>query len=218
MSQDIKAFTDRDVGRRVKVIGPGHYRGKCDGQLGTIRAVWGRDSVAVDLDFGINQGSKYGYFYFKTSELEIIDNENIKTATAAEKGESKMQKMNNYLNIAVIQFLNESIAFKTYEYANYEPDLKANDLVVVMSAHHGMGLAEVVEIKEQTNAELYREIVAKVDTFDFDNRVAVRKQAAELKAKMQERAKQLQDIALYQMLAKEDPEMAKMLQEYKALN
>ena len=111
MNPNIKAFTDRDVGRRVKVIGPGHYRGKCDGQFGTIRAVWGRDSIAVDLDFGINQGSKYGYFYFKTSELEIIDNENIKTATAAEKGESKMQKMNNYLNIAVIQFLNESTAF-----------------------------------------------------------------------------------------------------------
>ena len=129
-----------------------------------------------------------------------------------------MQKMSNYLNVAVVQFLHNDKAFATYEYANYETGLSAGDLVVVMSAHHGMGLAEVVEIKDHTDNELYREIVSRVDTFDFDNRVAQRKMAAELKAKMQERAKQLQDIVLYQTLAKEDPEMAKMLQDYMALN
>lgn len=216
-SNKIKAFTDSYVGKRVRVIGPGHYRGKCIGEFGTICAVWSTESVAVDLDFSSNQNSSHGYFYFKISELEIVNDENIKTASTAEKGEKKMQKMTNYLNIAVIRFLNES-AFKTYEYANYEPELMINDLVVVMSAHHGMGLAEVVAIKDPTEVEIYREIVAKVDTSNFDNRTAKRKQATELKAKMQERAKQLQDIALYQMLAKEDPEMAQLLQDYKSLN
>lgn len=219
MNPNTKAFTNREyVGKRVRVTGPGHYHGRCVGEAGTIRAVWSADNMAVELDFAVNKNSTHGYFYFKFSELEILDNENTKTATAAETGESKMQKMNNYLNVAVIQFLNASTAFKTYEYANYVPDLKANDLVVVMSAHHGMGLAEVVEIKEHTDAELYREIVAKVDTSAYDSRVATRKQAAELKAKMQERAKQLQDIALYQMLAENDPEMAQLLQDYKSLN
>jgi hypothetical protein len=51
----------------------------------------------------------------------------------------------------------------------------------------------------------------------FDYRVSVRKQAAELKAKMQERAKQLQDIALYQMLAKEDSEMMELLGQFQSL-
>lgn len=128
-----------------------------------------------------------------------------------------MQKMNNYVNVAVIQFLKDSTPFRTYEYANYTADLAVGDLCVVMSAHHGMGLAEVVEIKDHASEDLYREIVTKVDTSGYDLRVERRKQAAELKAKMQERAKQLQDIVLYQTLAKEDPEMAAMLQEFMSL-
>jgi tRNA A37 N6-isopentenylltransferase MiaA len=42
----------------------------------------------------------------------------------------------------------------------------------------------------------------------------MRAKAVELKAKMEARAKQLQDIALYQMLAKDDPDMAELLKEY----
>ena len=57
-----------------------------------------------------------------------------------------------------------------------------------------------------------------MDVSEYDSRVQRRKQAAELKAKMQARAKQLQDLVLYQTLAKEDPEMAQLLQEFAALN
>ena len=206
------------VGLRVRVIGPGHYRGRYEGEYGTIKAVWPKESIAVKLDFATNTNSNRGYFYFHISELEILNTKKAKTAIAADIGENKMQKMSNYLNVAVVQFLNENTAFKTYEYANYETNVSVGDIVVVMSAHHGMGLAEVVEIKDHTENDLFREIVSRVDTFNYDNRVAQRKMAAELKAKMQERARQLQDIVLYQTLAKEDPEMAKMLQDYMALN
>lgn len=203
------------VGCRVKVVGPGHYKGKCDGQLGTIRTCYGQN-MAVALDFMSNTNSTHGYFYFEISELEIIKNE--KTASAADKGENKMEKMSNYLNVAVIHFLNSRTDFETYEYANYEPDLAVGDLCVVASAHHGMGLAEVVEIKDSTEEDLFREIVKKVDTSGYNRRVAQRKKAAELKTQMRERAKQLQDLVLYQTLAKEDPAMAQLLREYQALN
>lgn len=45
----------------------------------------------------------------------------------------------------------------------------------------------------------------------------MRNKAAELKAKMEARAKQLQDIALYKMLAENDPDMAELLNEYQAI-
>lgn len=218
MKTDIKAFTDSLVGRRVRVIGPGCYKGACDGQYGIIRAVWHSRNAAVDMDFMVNPNSQNGYYYFKPHELELIEEENTKTATAAEKAESKMEKMNNYINVAVVQFLDDKTPFRTYEYANYTNGLLVGDLCVVMSAHHGMGLAEVVEIKDHASEDLCREIVAKVDVSEYDSRVQCRKQAAELKAKMQVRAKQLQDLVLYQTLAKEDPEMAQLLQEFAALN
>ena len=129
-----------------------------------------------------------------------------------------MEKLTNYVNVAEVSFLNDNTAFRTFEYANYEPDLAVGDLVVVKSAHHGMGLAEVIDIKERTSNDLYREIVAKVDTAGYNKRVDQREKAAELKAKMQERAKQLQDIVLYQTLAKEDPEMAQLLGDFMTLN
>ena len=110
----------------------------------------------------------------------------------------------------------DAVLPRVYDYANFEPDLAQGDLCVVMSAHHGMGLAEVVEIKPSTGAALQREIVAKVDTSPYEARVEQRQKASELKAKMKERAKQLQDLSLYQLLAKDDTEMAKLLQDYLA--
>lgn len=213
----VRAYLDKHVGHRVLIIGPGHYHGKYIGMEGEIRAVWSIDNLAVAIDGKRNPASGHGYFYFKFSELEIL-NKNTKTATAAEKGESKMQKMENYLNVAVVQFLNDRDPFRTYEYANYTPDLAVGDLCAVASAHHGLGLAEIVEIKDHASEDLFREIVAKVDTSSYDNRVERRKKAAELRAQMRERAKQLQDIVLYQTLAERDPSMAQMLQEYLALN
>jgi hypothetical protein len=127
-----------------------------------------------------------------------------------------MPKLENYLNVAMVQFLDDP-GFRTYEYANYEPDLQAGDYCVVMSTSHGMGLAVVEEIKPSTSNALYREIVAKFDTTAYNARVERREKAAELKAKMQERAKQLQDLVLFQTMAKEDEDMAKLLAEYKSL-
>lgn len=215
MSSYINAGKDPRVGCRVRVRGPGYYRGKCTGQTGTIRAVWSSVNVAVELDFMVNENSARGYFYFNFSDLEMLDTENIKPAPAEEKGEITME-LTNYCNVAKVHFLDDP--FKTIECANYDAGLSVRDLCVVQTAHHGMALAEVEDLMaEPTEKKLSREIVAKVDTFDYDNRVASRKLAAELRAKMQERAKKLQDIALYQMLAKEDSEMAQLLQQFQTI-
>lgn len=212
-----KAHSDALIGRRVQVISPGRYGNKCLGCFGTVRVVWNPESVGVDLDLEVNEGSKYGYFYFKTAELAIVDNKDKKAETAEEeKGENKMEKMTNYVNVAEVQFLNDT-GFRTIECANYDPLLAVGDLCVVMTKRHGMGLAQVEAIKERTDADLFREVVTGLDTSAYDDRVAKRQKAAELKVRMQERAQQLQDVVLYQTLAKEDPEMAAMLQEFMAL-
>lgn len=209
------AHTHELIGRRVQVVAPGHYGERVMRQIGVVQAVWGvgASGIAVKLDDISNPGSGYGYFYFSISEIKVITD-------TEEKGENNMAKINNYHNIAEIQFLKDDVAFRTFEYANFDPDLQVGDLCVVQSASHGMGLAEVVNIKPrpELGKELSREIVAKVDTSEYTARVEQRKKAAELKVKMQERAKQLQDIVLYQTLAKEDPEMAELLEKFKALN
>jgi hypothetical protein len=209
------AHANNLVGRRVRVLQSCRYGAKCTGCYGTIQAAWGLDSIAVDLDFRVNKGSQYGYFYFKSSELEFIK-EN-KEAETAKEGEEKMEKLTKYANVAEVQFV-EGYNPGTSKCANYDTALSVNDLCVVMTPCAGLALARVTAISEHTDAELFDEVVVRLDVSAYESRVEHRKKSAELKGKMQERAKQLQDVVLYQTLAKEDPEMAAMLKEYLDLN
>jgi hypothetical protein len=198
------------IGMHVRIVGQSRYKkdkliGQCACVIKDCHLAYG--TITVSISDMHNCRSASGYYYFSPSELEILENE---------KENENMNIITNYLNIAKIQYL-DNTATSRYDYANFDPELKEGDLCVVKSAHHGLGLAKVVEIQDRNDVELQREIVAKVDTTAFDERVGIRKQAAELKAKMQERAKQLQDIALYQMLAKEDSEMMSLLGQFQSL-
>lgn len=210
--------TDPLVGRRVSVTGCGKYPTRdLIGQKGTVRAVYGTDNVAVDLDLVTNEGSGRGYFYFSICDLDVIIRENIETEPEKEKGGEIVNTITDYLSVVKVHFLNDPTAFRTIECANYDPGLCVGDLCVVKTASHGMGLAQVDAFVERPEKEIRREIVARVNTAEYDLRVEKREKAAELQAKMQARAKQLQDIVLYQTLAKEDPEMAQLLQDFMAV-
>ena len=196
-----------EKGSRVRVARQNSYKSvNLIGEYGTIQALHG-SSVRVLLDNHPNPNSSYGAFYFTPGELEIV-NEKLE--------EKNMQNcVTNYLNIAKIRFIDNGYSTsKTYEYANFDPDLTVGDIVVVKSAQHGFGVAKVEEIVEQTDIVTQREIVAKVNADAYKERVANRAKAAELKTKMQERAKQLQDITLYKMMAANDPTMSDLLKEY----
>lgn len=199
------------IGTRVRVIRQRKYSSEnLKGLIGTVRTDSGTN-VSVIFDTIKNPRSSYGCFYFKASELVAVDefdNDIVEEKT--------MSKITNYYNAVRIKFIGDTNPCN-YIYANFTVDLGVDDLCVVKPSHHNITLARVVEIIDRNDVELQREVVAKVYTDDYDNRVKVREQAAELKAKMEARAKQLQDIALYQMLAKDDPDMAVLLNEYQSL-
>lgn len=195
-----------EVGSRVKVAKQSAYKSfDLIGEYGMVDNISG--SIRVVLDNVRNPNSSYGAFYFKPSEL-ILVYKNM-------EGTSMQNNITNYLNIAKIKFIDNCYnSSKTYEYANFDPDLKVGDICVVKSANHGFGIAKIEEILEQNDIVTQREIVAKVDTEAYKERVANRAKAAELKAKMQERVKQLQDIALFKMMADSDSTMSELLKEY----
>ena len=202
-------------GVRVEVVRCTSYKKyNYKGKLGTVvRNQYGQyGKIIVDLDTEMNPWGRSGHFYFKPHELSLVKECNNDIL----EEENMQNNVINYINIAKIQYLDNSKP-SNYNYANFDPFLKTGDLCVVKSLNHGLGLAKVVEIVEQNDIQTPREIVAKVDTQDYDFRVAARKDAAELKAKMKERAKQLQDIALYQMLAEKDADMQDLLNRYQSL-
>ena len=201
-------------GVRIRVVNCRSYKRRdYSGMFGTIVENLMRPYgiISVELDGEENPVGGHGRFYFRPDELEIVNGNNVDILE-----ENNMQNVINYFNIVKVKYLdNDKVS--SYDYANFDMDLKVGDLCVVASAHHGFGLARVTEVIERNDVKTPREIVARVDTSYYDGRVTDRKKAAELKAKMQERAKQLQDITLYQMLAEKDQEMKDLLKSYESL-
>lgn len=206
--------TGFEAGMRVKLIEQRAYkRYNLLNAIGTVEADYGYGKVVVKFDGVRNNSSSRGVFYCYPADLVIVNDDN----NIIMEENNTMSKITNYLNAVRIQYVDNS-APSSYIYANFEPDLKVGDLCVIQSAHHGLGLARVTEVLEGNSFDISsREVVAKVYDDFYKERVANRKKAAEIKAKMQERAKQLQDIALYQMLAKDDPEMMELLNAYQAV-
>ena len=208
------------VGMRVQVQNQNSYKSKkiannlryACGTVSSVDRLYGK--IAVRIDDMVNELSAAGVFYFKPRELTIAHDDKIimEEKTMA----TNVSNITNYLNAIKIKYVGD-VNPCSYIFASFEPELKVGDLVVVKPAHHNIALARVEEILEGTNYETTREVISKVDTSAYNERVKVRNKAAELKAEMEKRAKQLQDIALYQMLAKDDPALMELLNQYQAL-
>jgi hypothetical protein len=112
------------------------------------------------------------------------------------------------LNVAVVQFPS---GYKNYHFKNDIEDLKKGDTVVVDTIN-GMAVGLVVGF-EDASVKAEKWVVQKVDLEKHLERIERENKIKELKRKMEKRRKELEDIQLYVMLAKEDQEMAEMVKQ-----
>lgn len=192
-------------GDRVEVISD-NYLGRTVGLVGTVRSNY-MDSIAVNIDDITNTRSSCGCFYYKNNQLKKLGGDIIVEG--------------NY-SIAHVKFLEGSNTNSIYHYALYEgTEATIGDICVVKSAHHGFGLARIVDIQPKSNEVITREIVCKADFSAYEERVACRKRKhkrkAELVSEMKKRAAAVQEILIYKSLAASDPMMAELLSEYEKL-
>lgn len=201
-------------GQRVRIIGP-ERNGLNDGLLGLFGTVDGpgcrRGITAVRVTNVTNFRSSYGVFYFPDSSLELANEEPTNT-------NKEDFIMKDFTSVVTVSSMHGPWVEK--KCACYGLDLKENDTCVVHVPGAGLlvGTVEAVHAPETVEEPLTAEVVDKVDETAFKARVEQRKLEKELKAKMAERAKKLQDIVLYETLAKSDPEMQQLLDQYKTLN
>ena len=139
------------------------------------------------------------------------------------KGENNM--LMGKFHVAKIKFIEGTNISREYNYALYDTNIVGGDYVVVKSANHGMGIAQVVDIIPEcyvTQAMLDycnegREIISAFDMTAYEDRVEKRKKAKQLKADMNKKMKEMQELAMFEMMAKENPELKEMLDAYKEL-
>ena len=137
----------------------------------------------------------------------------------------------NYYVVAV-ELIRE-VATKKYTFAYFgeRKNINPGDTVLVDTAC-GFKVATVKDIFDKDEffenfeeikhfnptlkCEVTKEVVCKVDFTDFNMRALMRKEKADLKKRMDKLLKESQELSLYQMVAKNNPEMEKMLKNYLA--
>jgi hypothetical protein len=128
--------------------------------------------------------------------------------------------------VAVIKFINPLIQGsyinpKNYNFLTDIEDLQPGDIVVVDTVN-GLQVAEFVKYNELGLGETgvktpTKWVVQKIDLSAHEARIEAAERAAKLKVMMEERRKKTQELEIYEILAKADPEMAKLLEEFKKL-
>ena len=106
-----------------------------------------------------------------------------------------------------------------YYYAIYDDGntYKVGDMVIVSGV-----CRDILEIKniltpEEITTNICAEVICKVDTSAYEDRVQKRKKAEKLKKEMDKMIKEMDESKKYEMYAEENPDLAEMFNEYKSL-
>lgn len=122
-------------------------------------------------------------------------------------------------NVIGVKFKDNETEY-VFNYFGDMGDLCIGDYVVV-DTRYGFKVATVTSYRYDGDYDIsheLKEVVCKVDTTDFYNRKERQKRLKHLKQKMDDKVKNLQNIAIYEMLAEKDPELKSMLSEFKELS
>ena len=185
-------------------------RGKCHGLYGQVVGAW-------------DQEGYYNCYKVKVRNTDPYVNTTIciKGENLIKQGENIMAaKLTGYKQVAAIKQ-----GYSTYYYAIYDDGRKyyPGDSVIVSGAASGMvqKIEEIVDPEEAAkrmgNKSITAEVIAYVDTSAYEERVAKRKEAVELKKKMDQVIKQMDESNKYEMYAERNPELKEMLEAYKKL-
>lgn len=176
-------------------------------KYGRVIEMWyGIIDECIKVEFVAQDGFSYVY---RADELERIMEE-----------EEQMAKLTGYKQVAEIIQMG-----KPYYYAIYDDGRKyyPGDKVIVSGTASGTVhmIKDIIDPEEAANRmgnkNITAEIVAYVDMSAYEERVEKRKEATELKKKMDQVIKQMDESNKYEMYAERNPELKEMLEAYKKL-
>ena len=139
-----------------------------------------------------------------------------------EEENEQMAKLTGYYAVAVIEEVT-CCSKKDYYYAVFDDGItyKAGDQVLVSGCNKDvLTIKEILTVPEaeaKFNKNITSEIICRVDTSAYDQRVENRKKAEKLKKDMDAVIKQMDVTKKYEMYATENPELAALLDQYKEL-
>ena len=177
-------------------------------RYGTVINTW-RDLCNFELKAEIIAQDGLSYYFYEDELILISKKEN-----------EQMAKLTGYKQVAAIKQ-----NYGTYYYAIYDDGRKycPGDKVIVSGAANGIiqTIEKIIDpetaVNRMGNKNITAEVIAYVDTSAYEERVAKRKEAEELKKKMDQVIKQMEENNKYEMYAEKNPELKEMLNVYKGL-
>lgn len=128
-----------------------------------------------------------------------------------------MTRLTGYSKVAVIK-----MGCANYHFAIYNDgfDYQPGDKVLVSWNKQLQVIDEVITPEESTqrlNKNIMGEVICKVDTSAYDERVNKRKMADEIKKKMDAMIEKMKETNKYEMYAEQNPDLKNLLDSYKEL-
>jgi len=183
---------------------------KLKGRKGEI--VYGGTIDCVDCGIRINNihnlRSSLDVFWIDASCFEVLDKE---------KENINMNKLTGYVAVAVVE-----LGGRDYHYAIYEDGIiyKQGDKVIVSGSNTIKTVKEVItpeEAKNKYSGDITAEVVCRLNTKPYDERVRKRREAEKTKKEMDKLIKEMDEVNKYEMYAKQNPELQELLQKFKEL-
>lgn len=203
---------DVEKGLKVIVLDSDCYKNRLKGKIGVISYIYLGGKVGVTFDDEYNSASSMGCFWFPAKSLQKY----TKTTTI-EREEIFMAKN---AKVVDVQF-RDSSAKVSYTWFPEDFDMKEGNLVCCHTLNHGIVVAKALHIYTDEEAKPTpkpgRELLCVVNTTAYDKRQADMERMFKLKIEMDNKVKQLQQDAVYAMLAKEDTQLAQLLKEFRDL-
>ncbi len=181
---------------------------KFSNKYGTIEDMWWEaNTFKVKIEMFFQDGFQYCFY---EDELVLIK----------EKENIEMAKLTGYKQVAAIKQ-----GCSIYYYAIFDDGRVycPGDKVIVSGAASGTvhTISEIIDAEEAANRmgkkNITAEVIGYVDTSAYDDRVAKRKEAEELKKKMDHIIKEMDENNRYEMYAERNPILKEMLETYKKL-
>lgn len=197
-------FTNGD---RVRVISECQSYGQCGIVIKYIRYPIWYDAKYVEVR--LDNGTTHSY----NEKSLVLSNEQNNFY----KGDNNML-VGNY-RVAMVKFVQGTNTVKGYAFALYDNDITVGDLVLCDTSN-GYNVAKVEEILSKSDYEgttVTKEVICKVDFTNFENRKENRAKAIKIKAEMDKKIKEMQELTLFEMMAEKSPELKEMLEAYKGL-
>ena len=215
---------DKYQDQRVKVVYTDKRKYKEEdivGQCGQVIKTTG-DSIAVQIDGMYNAASSNGLYWFSRSELNII------------RDESEDNKMTGFSKVAIVNLVDDYNQ-KDYGFALYDEDINEivkydtnHPLYLIVNArgkdNRVLGILKEIKTVEEYGKGVTAQVVGVVNMNAYNARIdeenrqkEIAKQKASIEKELKSEIDKMNNIALYEKMAKEHPENPRLAELVNAL-